>query len=540
MKRLLQIFESKYATAFCIIFAIANRIIFATLYSTIGRDARVQITLAKNFLAGKGMGVTKYFTQDLNNPVFDTTQLFPPGFSFAVVPFLKLFKNDEYNAVLAFDIVTIFLFVFTVRILAKTAGLPLAFLNILMIIVGCSQYTFIMSGSSTDTAGLTLVLLGLNFLIKLITHKGQLKPATLFLYSLAFFLPSLFRYMYLPISFLFPVIIFLSGAYTKNKALRLTGLTCGLYVGFLIFLMLFLSYTFSGNSVYVIDTGRGIFFNQVVHWYPYIPASFINLDFIAQLIARITSIGYRNAFIIFEIVNAVLFLFLIYRFLLYLFFGQTISLNRSSVFIISGSAISLSILLLLTYFSLTYKPQLYGIYLWNYNYESRYFAFIYIFLPITLLLCISVYSSLLKRHFSRYIIIAGLLLLFVEVIHGIYYNVKILGGRKDVMAIRDRVADFKQFPDMLKGLAAQYPQHEILVSASDQFFLHSASQMGYKAIFDYTNLNTANLLVNKKTILLFPLHETDEWLMKDYLSKTKPRLLTKTAGTLFYLEEINP
>src|SRR6185436_15983250 len=103
MKRLLAIFESKFATVFCLLFAMANRIVFATLFSEIGRDARVQITIAKNLIAGKGLGVTKYFTADLATPVFDKHQLFPPGFSFSIIPFLKIFQND-YTAVLAFDI----------------------------------------------------------------------------------------------------------------------------------------------------------------------------------------------------------------------------------------------------------------------------------------------------------------------------------------------------------------------------------------------------------------------------------------------------
>lgn len=540
MKRLLHILESKYATAFCIIIAIVNRIIFATLYSTIGRDARMQITFTKNLLAGKGLGVTKYFTADLNNPVFDTVQHFPPGFSFAIIPFIKLFNNDEYKAVLAFDIVTVFFFVFAVRIVAKAVGLSLALRNILMLIVGCSQYTFIMSGTSTDTIGLTFVLLGLIFLIKIITHSGQLKPTTLLLYSLVFFLPSFFRYMYLPVSILFPVLIFLSGIYAKNKALRSTGFKSGLYVMFLIFIMLFLSYLYSGSSVYVYDTKRGVLFNQLVHWYPYIPASFINLDFIAQIVARVSGISYTNAFKIFEALNVILLAFLLLVLIRYLFPLKKIQLTKTSVFILSGSAISLSILLLLTYFSLTYEPQLYGIYLWNYNYESRYFAFIYIFLPIILLLCVSAYTSLIKKFFFKCIIFTGLFILFLEVIHGVYYNVKIVMMKPEVIAIRDRVADYQQFPDMIKELGSKYPEHEILVSASDQVFLQSASQMGYKAIFDYTNLNTTNLHVSKKSILLFPVHETDEWMMKEYLQKKKPTLLTKTAGTLFYLEEIDP
>jgi hypothetical protein len=539
MKRLLQILESKYVTAFSIIFAIANRIVFATLYSIIGRDARVQITLAKNFLAGKGLGVTKYFAADLNTPVFDTTQLFAPGVSFIIMPFLKLFNNDDYKAVMALDIVICIFFVIAVRSLGKKAGLPIALNNILTLIAGCTQYTFFMSGTSSDTIGLTFILFGLSILVELIENPGRKKPVTLLLYSFIFFLPSFFRYMYLPVSVLFPIIIIAFGIFYKNKTLRITGTWLFVFaVSFIIF-MLSLSSWLNGNSLYVIDTGRGIFFDQLIHWYPYIPAAFINIDFGAQLIAKVTGVKYINAIIFFEVVNIIFFLFLVFQ-LVRWFLLKRIQLNKSSIFILSGTAISLCILSLLAYFSLTYKPQLYGIYLWNYNYESRYFAFIYIFLPILILLFLSFYKSFSKSFIFKWILFGAALLLLIEVAHGIYYNAKILTRHKDVMAMKDRVADYMQFPGMLKELGAKYPQHEILISASDQSFLHNASELGYKAIFDYTSLNKIDLKVGKKSILLFPIHETDVWVMKEYLERRRPVILTKMAGTVFYFEELSP
>ncbi|HEX6169634.1 MAG TPA: hypothetical protein VFZ33_08075 [Chitinophagaceae bacterium] len=539
MKRLIQILESKYATVFCIIFAIANRIVFATLYSIIGRDARVQITLAKNFLAGKGLGVTKYFAADLNTPVFDTTQLFAPGVSFIIMPFLKLFNNDEYKALLALDIVICIFFVIAVRSVGKKAGLPIALNNILTLIAGCTQYTFFMSGTSSDTIGLTFILFGLSILVDIIEKPGRKKLVTLLLYGFIFFLPSFFRYMYLPVSVLFPIIIIAFGVFYKNKALRNTGTWLFVFVVSFIILMLSLSCWLNGNSLYVIDTGRGIFFDQLIHWYPYIPAAFINIDFAAQLIAKVTGINYIDAFIFFEVVNVIFFLFLVFQLLRWFLFKR-IQLNKSSIFIMSGTAISLCILSLLAYFALTYKPQLYGIYLWNYNYESRYFAFIYIFLPILILLFLSFYKSFSKSFIFKCILFTAALLLFIEVLHGVYYNAKILTRHNDVMAMKDRVADYVQFPQMLKGLEAKYPEQEILISASDQSFLHNASELGYKAIFDYTSLNKIDLTVEKKSILLFPIHETDVWVMKDYLERRKPVILTRMAGTVFYFEELSP
>ena len=539
MNRLLQIFQSKYATVFCILFAIANRIIFTTLYSTIGRDARVQITLAKNFLAGKGFGVTKYFAADLNIPVFDTTQLFAPGISFTIMPFLKLFNNNEYNALLALDIVLCILFVLAVRSLGKKAGLSIALNNILTLIAGCFQYTFFMSGTSADTIGLTFILFGLSILVDIIEKPGRRKLIILVLYGLVFFLPSFFRYMYLPVSVLFPLIIFAYGVFNKNRSLRVTGVWLFVFVISFIILTLSLSSWSNGNSLYVFNTERGIFFDQLIHWYPYIPAAFINIDFVAQLIAKVTGVNYIDAFIFFEVINIIFFLFLIFQLLRWCLFKR-IQLIKSTVFIISGTAISLCILCLLAYFALTYKAQVHGIYLWNYNYESRYFAFIYIFLPVLLLLFLSFYSSLLKNFILKCILFAAAFLLFIEVLHGVYYNAKILTRQKDVLAMKDWEADYKQFPKMLKELTAKYPQHEILISASDQSFLHNASEMGYKAIFDYTSLNKIDLKVEKKSILLFPIHETDVWIMKEYLERRNPVVMTKLAGTVFYIEQLSP
>ena len=134
----------------------------------------------------------------------------------------------------------------------------------------------------------------------------------------------------------------------------------------------------------------------------------------------------------------------------------------------------------------------------------------------------------------------AVIILVIEILHGVYYNAKIIAKREDIIAVKDRMADYRQFPTMLTELQAKYPGRKVLITASDQSFLHNASQLGYKAIFDYTSLNGTTLRVKEPSILLFPIHETDVWIMKEYLTKKKPRLLTRMAGTEFYLEELNP
>ena len=70
------------------------------------------------------MGVTKYFTNDLNTPIFDTHQWLSSGVFNCNYSFSEIIGGDEFKAVLAFDIMAAILFVIAVRVLGKKAGLP--------------------------------------------------------------------------------------------------------------------------------------------------------------------------------------------------------------------------------------------------------------------------------------------------------------------------------------------------------------------------------------------------------------------------------
>jgi hypothetical protein len=267
MNRLKKIMENRFTGIFCFLFAITNRIIFASLYSLIGVDTKLQLAYAKNFLAGKGLGATKYFTNDLNNPIFDMQQYFPPGFSFTIIPFLKLFGGDEYKAVLAFDIIVAIFFVIAVRSLGKKAGLPPALNNIVTLVAGCSQYFFFMSWSSTDAISVCLLLFALTETIGIINKKVETGLLRVISCGLLFCLPFFFRYMYLPIAMLLPFLILLSGILLKNKNIKVSGLKILAAVSSFLILLFVFSISASGNALYVTNVGRGLFVDQLTECY---------------------------------------------------------------------------------------------------------------------------------------------------------------------------------------------------------------------------------------------------------------------------------
>ena len=98
------------------------------------------------------------------------------------------------------------------------------------------------------------------------------------------------------------------------------GTTRRLFITATLFIILQVGFTYAhnGNIAHINEPDRGIFPHQVVHWYPFLPASFINLDFAAQLIARVSKFHYSDIFFLFEPINALLFALLIFLLIRYL------------------------------------------------------------------------------------------------------------------------------------------------------------------------------------------------------------------------------
>jgi hypothetical protein len=293
--------------------------------------------------------------------------------------------------------------------------------------------------------------------------------------------------------------------------------------------------------LYVTNVGRGFFIDQFAECYPFLPASFINIDFGAQLIQTISGLDYSRIMFLLKIINPVIFVLLL--FLLWKYINKqknSLQFPNHSLLIILGSFISLSILLLLAWLTLTYKELSWGYYRWTFVQDPRYFAFIYAFIPILFFICLHYYSSYFKSFFIRIILFIGLCCFATEIIHGIYYNTKIISSHKDLAYIREADDGFRNFPLIIAEIKKQAPGREIIVCSPDQFYLHTAAQLGYKAIFDYENFLQATPRVSSKTLLIMPIQSRDVVIINNYIEKKMPRLFYTIAGTSFYIQEIDP
>jgi hypothetical protein len=193
---------------------------------------------------------------------------------------------------------------------------------------------------------------------------------------------------------------------------------------------------------------------------------------------------------------------------------------------------------MLAYLSLTYKAQGGGEYEWTYSYEVRYFAFLYVFIPLLFFISTQFYPQYYKSYLTRFFAFIIISCLLIEVLHGFYYNTKIMLANKSINIIRDRDKDYRSFPGIIEELKNKNPDKEIIVSALDQFYLHTALQMGYKALFDCINLNKTKLKLKSPAILLIPVHTQDARLMKEYVEKNHPQIISTISGTTFYIEDL--
>ena len=526
---------------FSIIFAVLNRGIFSYFTSSIGKDKRLHITMAENLLNGKGLGATKYYLNDVYKPVFDLSQPFPPGYSLLVSPFLKLFNNDEYMAATTLDVLIAVVFVLVIRWVCKTIGLNTPATNLVTIIAGCFQYTFFLYSTPTDALCLTLLFAGIGQAINMSKLDAvSINARHIILTGCLFFLPGFFRYISVPIGLLLSLLLLATAYVKKDKTFIRKSFLIFLVVSvFTISLFLFL-YFYSGSTPPTYYTQKGFYPRNLIHWYPFIPASFINLDFAAQRVAQIASIHYSNAFTWFEILNVVLLLILFI--LLFIWYRRRKSIYPATafgLFIHFGTIVSLLTMLLLAFLAVRWAPKE-GPYSWTFVMEERYFSPIYIFLQIAVIGWIVGTGIRKIRGWIKAIVLLAILVLSVEIAHGIYYNAKIVLFYEAMKAKHNYQSDYLYLSSLISKLETQFPNQEIIVASADKVYAQLAIKSGHVGIFDIENIGKFPIKVRQKSLLVLPVSQWDYWMMKDYIQVHNPKLMATVSGTRFYLLELNP
>src|SRR6186713_781716 len=199
MNKLFALLSTRYTSIVIIFLSIVIRIINVLFVSYYGVDKMFLVLQSKSLMEGKGLGVPQYFISNTVTPVYDFTPLWPPGYPILLAPLLKLFNYNIYWATTTLDIIFCVALIFVIRKICRQIGLPIVAINIMTLIAGCFEYTFINESLPTDSISIVLFLIGFSQLIKLLTAK-DLSIKKSILVSFLLFLPCFFRYNYPAIS----------------------------------------------------------------------------------------------------------------------------------------------------------------------------------------------------------------------------------------------------------------------------------------------------------------------------------------------------
>ena len=543
MNKLLAFLSNRYVSFIIIFLSIATRIINVLFVSYYGRDKMFLVLQSKNLLEGKGLAVFQYSTSNTITPVYDFTPLWPPGYPILLAPFLKLFNYNIYWATTTLDIISCVALIFIVRKICRQIGLPVAAINIMTLIVGCFEYTFINESLPTDSISIVLFLIGFSLLINLLTAKDFSIKKNLIV-SLFLFLPCLFRYNYPAVSLAVIVGVLFIGFIKKDDLLKRKGWWLFVFTSLFTVAFFTLMKLLTGYAGYATPTERGFYPGNIVHWFPVVPSSFINIAFLTSQAIHIAGIPFKTSMRWLEIINALTVISLLVYFLNILFRKKTLeNISSLKLFLLLGAFATTGLFALLGYMSLTYKMQAGFTTAWNYIYEPRYFAFAVLFFQIAFLSWYFIYlkKDVAKNIFVRIFVGLCFLVLFIEIAHDIYFHSKVALNFKKYKSAVYREQDYTYYISLVENIKDKYPGHEIWAGASgDDFYSYLATYHGYIGIADAKILKNSTVRVETKTILILMLYDHEVNAYQRFLSGSIILHTEKRANSNFYEIELNP
>lgn len=338
-------------------------------YALVDGDKGLQSLAAISIANGNGYALPEFdlLTHQIKNiPLVE----WPPLYSYLLTPFLFFTGfNVELSCYLLDVCAGICLLAFLLLLLRKL-GFPVWLQALIILFKSAELSSSALISFPTDTWATAAVIAAFYFL--LCTMK---KPTTgiVIAFALSNVLPFYFRYMYLPVVFVLPVLFTLL-QYKDHLFRRYIYLVAGITFTSVVALLLY-NWSASEEVVFLITSVRGFYPETLKTMAPVFWASFINVDFYCMQASLHTPLSYKGFHTLLKATGAVVLLVLIMQYVRK-FKSLTQQVGVISNFFFYAGALSISLLLFIVLLSLMHSP--YSIYntrdFWTYVMEERYFT----------------------------------------------------------------------------------------------------------------------------------------------------------------------
>jgi hypothetical protein len=343
-------------------------------------DKSMQVAAAINIIKGKGYTLPIVNADDFNVIHFVRLNEWPPLYSYLIVPFLKITNMNIDTSCYILEVISITIFLaFFWRILKQIGFSPIVQF-ILLIWVGFIIRPIYIVSLVTDFLAAGFFMGALSFFLSYLQNNKNKEIIFTILLSVA----SVYcRYMYLPIVFVFPLLLFWYGNQLKNKTYIFTGILVSLIIMLVLIPLLLPGSILSGNMNNY--WSKGFYFENLLTFSNVFWDTFLDKELLIYQISIKTQTKYSEVVKILSIINYVIVFSLIVYFVIFLFSKRKKQFPRNNYqnFFICGGMISLSIFFFLAYASFTNHVDWRRLGMtenWTYFAEPRYFIFVHYYL----------------------------------------------------------------------------------------------------------------------------------------------------------------
>ncbi len=491
-------FPEKMATLFFLI-AVFIKSAYFFYFPPLGTDQIMIHTAVDILLQGKGLTFPIANLQDLSIVHFQPMNEWPPLVGYLIYSVKAVVINTRATDMILMAFGTLLLLL-AVRKIMKHIEISPIFQSILWIIIATNPEPFYRVGIS-DIYSCLCMLWGVSLCLGFV-KTGTIKTYQLLIASIVFFLPAAFRYQYYPIIFICPLFLIIAGRILKQTDLFKKGKLSLLTVAMLLVTHISLLYFQTGSVARIAEDKIGIYFENLIHMYPFLVKGFLNTSYIENVLFTKST----SAMLMVNTLYFLLTAFLLYKIIRFLIFQYNNIITQSNnekwaLYLNKGFllVVSLSIIFLLSVLSLIYSPQVNPYGLFTYIKEGRYFLVPTLLLVLLTTSILQEYLSHLQiQKFKFYKTLIVFIILFNFSLFGKFcYN--IISGKQKIQGSSwtlERKTVFEKITNQIQI----FKRPTVLVG--NNYFSYQPIAENYGILKELKQLETAGIKTTKPILLL--------------------------------------
>ena len=289
---------------------------------------------------------------------------------------------------------------------------------------------------------------------------------------------------------------------------------------------------YTGAATYVNPAAKGWFPANLREFYPVVVSSFVQMTFIYSVSTNFGFTYGEFSTVVWILSTAAAFV------LLYLAAKLFISKRFRNIslrehFIYLGAISSVVIVALLVSLSLRYAALPRTIRSWTYVQESRYMAFIMIFLQMLAFLLIFNNWKKLRNGLWKYVGVFLIVLLSLQTLHGLYFTSKVVASDKTHFhPDKNYLAKKELIKELIKKYKTE-PGRNLVFASNEKTYVNMANLYGANALYNY---DPGKKIVSAKPFTLVLILTNTYSGPFTALLKTGETMPIKTIGNLSFYE----